>query len=66
MGFFRQVYWGELPCPPPGDLSDPGIEQAALTSPELVCSFFTCTIWKASNGRQYQTFQHVGNLREEK
>ena len=26
MGFSRQEYWGGLPCPPPGDLSDPGIQ----------------------------------------
>ena len=26
MGFFRQEYWSGLPCPPPGDLSNPGIE----------------------------------------
>ena len=26
MGFFRQGYWSKLPFPPPGDLSDPGIE----------------------------------------
>ena len=26
MGFSRQVYQSGLPCPPPGDLSDPGIE----------------------------------------
>ena len=26
MGFSRQEYWGGLPCPPPGDLPDPGIE----------------------------------------
>ena len=30
MGFFRQEYWSELPCPPGGDLPDPGIEPAAL------------------------------------
>ena len=24
MGFFRQEYWSGLPCPPPGDLPDPG------------------------------------------
>ena len=28
MGFSRQEYWNGLPCPPPGDLSDPGIEPA--------------------------------------
>ena len=26
MGFSRQEYWSGLPCPPPGDLPDPGIE----------------------------------------
>ena len=26
MGFSRQEYWGGLPCPPPGDLPNPGIK----------------------------------------
>ena len=26
MGFSRQEYWRGLPCPPPGDLPDPGIK----------------------------------------
>ena len=26
MGFSRQEYWRGLPCPPPGDLPNPGIE----------------------------------------
>ena len=26
MGFSRHEYWSGLPCAPPGDLSDPGIE----------------------------------------
>ena len=25
-GFSRQEYWSGLPCPPPGDFPDPGIE----------------------------------------
>ena len=29
MRFSRQEYWSGLPCPPPGDLSDPGIEPAS-------------------------------------
>ena len=29
MGFFRQEYWSGLPCPPPGDLPDPGTEPAS-------------------------------------
>ena len=30
MGFSRQEYWSGLPCLPPGDLPDPGIEPRAL------------------------------------
>ena len=26
MGFSRQEYWSGLPCPLPGNLSDPGVE----------------------------------------
>ena len=35
MGFSRQEYWNGLPFPSPGDLPDPGIELASLTSPSL-------------------------------
>ena len=30
MGFSRQEYWSGLPCPPPGDLPNPGIELKSL------------------------------------
>ena len=30
MGFSRQEYWSGLPFPPPGNLSDPGIEPCLL------------------------------------
>ena len=33
MGFSRQEYWSGLPCPPPGDLPNPGIESTSLMSP---------------------------------
>ena len=33
MGFSRQEYWSRLPCLPPGDLPDPGIEPSSLRSP---------------------------------
>ena len=26
MGFSRPEYWSRLPCPPPGDLPNPGIQ----------------------------------------
>ena len=32
MGFSRQKYWRGLPCPPPGDLPDPGIELRSFVS----------------------------------
>jgi len=41
MGFFRQEYWRELLCVPPGDLPDPGIEPKFLKSPVLARGFFT-------------------------
>ena len=31
MGFSRQEYWSGLPCPPPGDLPDPGIKPLSLS-----------------------------------
>ena len=31
MGFSRQEYWSGLPCPPPGDLPNPGIEPMSPT-----------------------------------
>ena len=34
-GFSRQEYWSGLPCPPPGDLPDSGIEPASPVSPAL-------------------------------
>ena len=41
MGFPRPEHWNGLPGPPPGDLPNPGIEPASLTSPALVGGFFT-------------------------
>ena len=40
-GFSRQEHWSGLPCPPPGDLHDPGIELGSLTSPALLGAVFT-------------------------
>ena len=37
MGLSRQEYQSGLPCPPPGDLPDPGIKPA---SPALAGGFF--------------------------
>ena len=48
MGFSRQEYWSGLPCPPPGDLPDLGIEPASL---DVLCIdrwiLSTSTTWGA-------------------
>ena len=42
-------YRGGLPCPPPEDLPDPGIEPMSLMSPALAGVFFiTSTTWDAN------------------
>ena len=40
--FFRQEYWSGLPCPPSGDLPNPGMEPMSLMPPVLAGGFFTC------------------------
>ena len=48
MGFSRQENWSGLPCPPPGDLPNPGVKPASLTSPALAGGFFTTSAsWEA-------------------
>ena len=48
MGFSRQQHWSGLPCPPPGDLPDPGVKSMSLVSPALAGRFFTTSAtWKA-------------------
>ena len=48
IGFPKQEYWSGLPCPPPGDLPDPGMEPESLISPALAAGFFsTSTTWEA-------------------
>ena len=62
MEFSRQEYWRALPCPPPGDLPDPGIEPVSLMSPALAGGFFiTSTIWK--NLKDTQLLPILGNSR---
>ena len=42
MGFSRQQYWSGLPCLPPGDIPDPGIEPA---SPALQVDSLPLSHW---------------------
>ena len=55
MGFSRQEYWSGLPCPPPRQLPNPGIEPLSVGSPAFAGRIFTvwatrlriytCIIW---------------------
>ena len=48
MGFSRQEHWSGLPCPPPGDIPNPGIKPASFMSPALAGGFFTTSAtWEA-------------------
>ena len=40
----RREYWNGLPCPPPGDLPDPGIKPVSPVSPTLAGGSFTTSI----------------------
>ena len=46
LGFSRQEYWSGLPCPPPGDLPNPGIEPTSLMSPASAGKFLTTSLFK--------------------
>ena len=35
VGLSRQKYWGALPCPPTGEIPDPGIEPMSSAAPAL-------------------------------
>ena len=50
MVFSRQEYWSGLPCPPAGDLPDPGVDLGqSLLAPALAGGFFTTTAtWEAN------------------
>ena len=52
MGFSRQEYWSGLPCLPPGDLLNPGIEPASLMSLVLAGASFTASAtWETLSHR---------------
>ena len=72
LGFSQKESWGELPYPPSGDLPDPGVKPAILTSPAMAGAFFTTTItWEAQylpyeildvNTHQNKTEASIGRM----
>ena len=62
-GFSRQEYWSGLPCLPPGNLPNPGIELMSLIFPALSGEFFNTSInWEAQFGLQFISFKHYFNI----
>ena len=59
MGFSRQGYWSGLPCPPPQDLPDPGIEPMSLKSPVLAGWFFTTNATGEAQGLNNHGYKGV-------
>ena len=62
MGFFRQEYWSEFPCPPPGDLPDSGIEPMSLMSPALQADFFATSTNLGRHVPSLRNFKLTRNL----
>ena len=61
MGFSRQEYWSVLPCSPPGNLPNPGVEPASLMSPAFAGGFFTTSADRPSDGQELIWFIFSGN-----
>ena len=59
MGFSRKEYCSGLPCSSPGDLPDPGIKPASLTSPALAGGFFTSNTTNVFYSKSSNLFQPV-------
>ena len=48
MGILQAGILSRWPCPPPGDLPDPGVKHVSLMSPAFAGAFFTTgTTWEA-------------------
>ena len=60
MGFSRQEYWSGLPCPPPGDLPNPGIEATSLMSKQMLVLLYLFLSFKFFSLKKNFYFFSVG------
>ena len=64
MELSRQQCWSRLPCPPPGDLLNPWIKSASLTSSTLAGGFFTTrATWETCNGDYSSKVERVTEIK---
>ena len=63
MGVSRQEYWSGLPCPPLGDLPNPGIEPASLMSPALAGRFFTTSTSREAHSTTVVTIETLSQAK---
>ena len=54
-GILQVRNWSGLPCPPPGDLPNPGIKPLSLRSPALAGGLTTSATWEVRD----QYHQHI-------
>ena len=47
MGLSKQEYWSGLPCHPPGDQLNPGIEPSSPKSPAVQVDFLPLSHWES-------------------
>ena len=63
MGFSRQEYWSRLPCPPPGDLPDLGMELAFSAAAALQVGSLLLSYQKSIYIHIYYIHENYGRLK---
>ena len=61
-GFSRKDYWSGLPCPPPGDLPNPGMEPRSpvLQADSLLTTHSSTLVWKIPWMKEPSRLQSMG------
>ena len=66
VGFSRQEYWSGLPCPPAGNLLDPGFKPSSLAFLAWAgCFFTTSTTWEPMVAKQVPGAWVSGELQDQ-
>ena len=63
IAFSRQEYWSGLPCPPPGDLPEPGIKLASACVSCIASRFFYTLSHLGSPNQGFSSVQSLSCVR---